>query len=472
MKAVPTPLIYALILLEGYVVLAAELLAIRQTVPYVGTGTDTVSIIIAAVLMPLAAGYHAGGRFDRRHSVRQRILRNLLIAGVILLLGLSTWTIILAVAGLLAAGIFNRLILVSLYALLFLVTPVYLLGQTVPLLSNYFSKAKLAAQTGRMLAVSTVGSFLGAVLTTLVLMSVIGVNYTVTVLMVILALIAWLLGGKRQRRTAYVLSVLVGISFLINSNTALGLLGIVSSNQYNTISISVDKDGATNMKLNNSSSSLLYKDGRRHPYIEAAEDMTINPLRAHNLPPKNILVIGAGGFTFGLHDDKNLYTYVDIDPSLEKIAVERFLKEPLGPNKQFVPLPIQGFLLGNEKRFDLIFWDAYQGDITLPEDLVTREFFQKLKDHLAPEGVVLINYIVSPTFADPMSRNLENTLREVFPHLTRQLVGKLDLWDSDPNTRTNALYFYRKADPAFEKTRPVYTQDKNTIFLDKPRSRR
>ena len=71
-----------------------------------------------------------------------------------------------------------------------------------------------------------------------------------------------------------------------------------------------------------------------------------------------------------------------------------------------------------------------------------------------------------------MSRNLENTLREVFPHLTRQLVGKIDLWDTDPNTRTNALYFYRKADPEFERTRPVYTQDKNTIFLDKPRARR
>ncbi len=61
------------------------MLAIRQTIPYVGSGTDTVSIIIA---------------------------------------------------------------LTACYALLFLVTPVYLLGQTIPLVSNYFGKEKLAKITG------------------------------------------------------------------------------------------------------------------------------------------------------------------------------------------------------------------------------------------------------------------------------------------------------------------------------------
>ena len=56
--------LFVVIVLEGYVVLATELLAIRQSIPYVGGGTDTVSIVIAAVLLPLALGYWAGGRFS------------------------------------------------------------------------------------------------------------------------------------------------------------------------------------------------------------------------------------------------------------------------------------------------------------------------------------------------------------------------------------------------------------------------
>lgn len=55
--------LFTIIVLEGYVVLSSELLAIRQTIPFAGSGTDTISIIIAAVLMPLAFGYYAAGRF-------------------------------------------------------------------------------------------------------------------------------------------------------------------------------------------------------------------------------------------------------------------------------------------------------------------------------------------------------------------------------------------------------------------------
>ncbi len=471
MKVAPTSLLYSLILLEGYCVLAAELLAIRQTVPYVGSGTDTVAIIIAAVLMPLAAGYHAGGQFLRTGSVRTRILRNLWIAGLILLLGLSTWTIALYFVALVGAGIYHRLILVALYALTFLVTPVYLLGQTVPLLSNYFSKDRLSQLTGRMLAISTLGSFLGATLTTLVLMSVLGVNHTVTIMLALLALCAVLLGGSRKRKAGVILSLLVALSLLLNSDAALRSLGIVSTNQYNTIAVTTHDDGSVHFLQNNTDSSALYANGKRHPYIEAAEAMTITPLQDKALPPKDILVIGAGGFSFGLYDERNIYTYVDIDPALEKVAVREFLKVPLGKNKTFVPVAIQGHLLGNSHDYDLIFLDVFNGDITLPEDLVTREFFQSLKDHIKPDGMIVINFIVTPAFIDPLSRNLDNTLHAVFPHLTRQLVGPVNAWDRDLNSRTNALYLYRKGDPADEQTRPIYTQDKNSVFLDKPQSR-
>ena len=44
---------------DGYVVLAVELVAIRQLTPYGGNATDIVAIVIAAVLLPLAFGYGA-----------------------------------------------------------------------------------------------------------------------------------------------------------------------------------------------------------------------------------------------------------------------------------------------------------------------------------------------------------------------------------------------------------------------------
>jgi len=55
-------LLFLTILLEGYVVLASELIAIRTLVPFVGSGTEVIAIVISAVLLPLAVGYHIGGQ--------------------------------------------------------------------------------------------------------------------------------------------------------------------------------------------------------------------------------------------------------------------------------------------------------------------------------------------------------------------------------------------------------------------------
>jgi hypothetical protein len=70
-----------------------------------------------------------------------------------------------------------------------------------------------------------------------------------------------------------------------------------------------------------------------------------------------------------------------------------------------------------------------------------------------------------------MSRHLDDTLRSVFPHLGRQIVGNFDGWVRDPNKRENIMYYYRKTDPVLQE-RVIYTRDKNAIFFDKPQQHR
>jgi spermidine synthase len=191
------------------------------------------------------------------------------------------------------------------------------------------------------------------------------------------------------------------------------------------------------------------------------------------MPIKDILVIGAGGFTFGLEDTKNFYTYVDIDPSLEEVATTYFLKQALSENKKFIPEAAQSFVNFDKKKYDVILLDAFNGDTTLPEDLVTVEFFKSIKDKIKPNGIIAINFIVSPTYRDPMSRNLENTLREIFPYIVRENVREFDIWNQNPNIRNNVLYYYvhHVNDDKEIKERAIYTRDKNRIFFDKPQKR-
>mgnify|MGYP003548929122 FL=1 len=49
-----------------------------------------------------------------------------------------------------------------------------------------------------------------------------------------------------------------------------------------------------------------------------------------------ILVLGAGGFTLGLNDAHNDYTFVDIEHTLKEVSEKHFLRRKLTPNKKFV----------------------------------------------------------------------------------------------------------------------------------------
>ena len=552
-----TLFLFLVIIIEGYVVLSTELLAIRQTLPYVGNGTDTVSIIIAAVLMPLAFGYYYGGRYkperkgDRHRSVRNKfivagvflffvviiegfvvlsrplsargqmapyagggtctlaiiitaalivlalgyyyagrqtpegnkggylsvrnkLINNIIIAAIFLLPALSYLPLNLFFYGLSQNGIHHRVLTTTIYSLLFIVTPVYLLGQTIPLLSNYFSSEKLSRITGKMLFFSTMGSFLGAVFSTLVLMSFFGVHITICVMFVLLTLLVFMIDKKKISEKPLLMLTITLSTFYINSPDMMRRLNIVGDNQYNTIMINTDEHGAKHFIQNGNSSSMLTPDGRKHAYIEFVEQHYINPIRSGNTPPKSILIIGAGGFTLGLEDDKNDYTYVDIDPSLKDISEKYFIERKLGKNKRFIAEDVRAYLNHAGKKFDFIMMDAYFGDTTIPEYLVTREFFQKVKDSLNENGIIAGNFILSPTFKDRMSQNLDNTLHNVFPHINRQIVADekhvFNGWEPDINVRYNVIYSYYN-NPG-DSTHMIYTDDKNAVFFDKPQKRR
>lgn len=467
-----TLLLFSVIIIEGYVVLATELLAIREMVPFVGSGTDTVSIIIAAVLMPLAFGYYNGGHFRpfKRHGIyigiRTKLILNILISMAILTVGLSYALMKVFFKTLIDTGITDHLLITAIFSVTFLVTPVYLLGQTIPLLSNYFNKESLSKITGRMLFFSTMGSFMGAVFSTLVLMSTVGVHNTVSFSIVLLAILVVMLAKKKTSKAALGACAMAIAAMLMNSHTVMRSFKIIDNNKYNTVMVYPDHLGNIHMTLNHMGSSMYNpQTGAKHDYIQFLEDQVIGQ---DTSDPKDILVIGAGAFTFGLEDTYNKYEYVDIDGSLKEIAEDHVLKQKLSENKKFTPIEARSFLMGTDKKYDVIILDAYLGGFTVPEHLVTQEFYKQVSDHLKDDGIVGINLIASASFSTPMSRHMDNTIRSVFPFISRHAVGgDYQLSIDDPNLLENVIYLYKRH-PG-EKPNEIYTDNRNRIFYDKPR---
>ncbi len=467
-----------IIAIEGYVVLSSELLAIRQTIPFIGSGTDTVSIIIAAVLMPLAFGYQAGGKFKsgyqtnlfgkkRYMSIRDKLIHNIVVSSWILLVGLSYIFIMIFFEILHGIGLNHRLIMISMYSGLFLVYPVYLLGQTIPLCSNYFSKEKLSQATGRILFFSTMGSFLGAIFSTLVLMSTIGVHHTVTVNFALLFILVLALSKSFKSPAVTFSFAALLFSALLNSDHNMSALKIVENNKYNTIAVAETEEGFRQLIMNNNLSSQYHDDGRKNEYIEFVEKIALKTLPEHS-SPKRILVVGAGAFTFGKEDTHNIYDFIDIDGSLLEIAEEHILKEPLTENKTFHAVPARGFLNQTGHLYDIVLLDAYFGDLTIPEHLVTKDFFEHIKSKTAKGGVIFANFIADASFNTKFSQKIDNTFREVFNPVSRVAIhDDYNLWGTSEFTRANIIYIYKNVDPVDG----IYTDNKNTMFLDKPQKR-
>ncbi len=475
-------LLFYIILVEGYTVLAAELLAIRGLVPFVGSGTEVVALVISAVLLPLAVGYHHGGqayatafrrarrRGQRRPTVRGLLLKNVLTALPVLALGLSYLFMEFFFGMLIRLGVLNPLLHTALYGLCFLVWPVFLLGQTLPLVSHYFSKEALSRVTGTMLFFSTTGSFLGSVFSTLVLMSTLGVHTTATLTLLLLASLVPLLARQRFGME-WVLAVLwLSMAWTLNHASVMERLHIVSNNAYNIVRVK-ETPGSVQLDINRSASSLLSADRTQmFPYIRYINRLFIDPL-VHAYPARNILVIGSGGFTVGIDDPTNQYTFVDIDPALQSIAETHVLKAPLPPTKQFVASSARAFLKRNTTRYDLIVIDVYTNVVSIPMECTSQEFLAEVKRHLAPGGAVVANIVGSPTFADRFTIRYTNTFASVFPKFSRQLINDFNPWvDEKPsvysrNQLINMLYIYTDR-PGLEDA-TVYTDDQNTYSLDR-----
>lgn len=311
------------------------------------------------------------------------------------------------------------------------------------------------------MAWDTIGSVVGSVITTLLLMPFVGVNNTV-VLITVLSVVSSLL--LRRRWWVWLLSIFVlCLSAYINSDVyQYKKYGILVNNANSTISV----EDISNMRIlymNGLPMSVLDRQNNRMAeYINFLNDNFI-----YNMPTDRrykILVLGAGGFTLGLEDTRNDYTFVDIEHTLQDVSEQYFLERKLTPNKKFIVADASQFLKNSTEMYDFILLDVYSNSYQVPESLITAEFMSRLKSRVAPKGIITMNMVVSPNFSDNYSRVFDNTFRTVFPYNTsRHIVDEtFDSWRNDFGA-TNVIYIYYN----IENDGRIYTINKTPVIYDR-----
>lgn len=167
------------------------------------------------------------------------------------------------------------------------------------------------------------------------------------------------------------------------------------------------------------------RDDRDLP-VEYTRFMTASLMYAKDV--HSVLEIGFGGGRTSWYLHRFLpnvqVTSVELDPTVVALARKYFgIKEE--PNFQVVNRDGRLFLQESKEHYDLILIDAYRGPF-VPFHLLTREFYQIVKEHLADGGVVAQNVEPSTMLFDSAVK----TINAVFP--------QLDFYRADGNIVTVA----------------------------------
>lgn len=448
------------IFIGGFASLATELIALRQLSTFVGSTTAITSIIIGVIMLFMSIGYYKGSTISlAKTKLRTTIYKSFIRLSWMIILSSSFVLLVGYFVGLYLVGLYNSLLRTTIYSLVFLSYPSFVFGQITSLASRVLHKYN-RNETGKVMAVDTIGSVMGSLVSTLVLMPLIGVNYTL-VSIVFLCLVGAALFSKKLLFVRW--STILVLAWLLNHNLILEkIFGIVENNEVSTIAIlNVDKGQSKLMTINDTYASKLSKDKNLlFEYAVFIDENYINTLPKDK--KSKILILGAGGFTMGRNDDVNDYTYVDIDKSLKDIAEKNFLGKKLGANKKFVVNDANQFLNENKEQYDLIVLDSYSAR-TPPLSLATVEYFRRVKAHTKEGGIVAINIAAYPDFSDAYSTHIDNTIRTVFTqNLHSQIFQNFNPW-SDDKTEISILYSWFNRPNSGE----IYTNNKSRLSLDR-----
>jgi spermidine synthase len=418
-------LVYVAIGISGATALAAEVVWTRNLSLLLGATTYTFSLVLAAFLIGIGLGSGIGSVIARSTADARRALgwcQALLVMAIAwaaysLTQTLPYWPVN---PGLASAP--KYLFELDLVRSLWPVLPAALLwGASFPLaLAGIGSGEKDGGRlVGRVYAANTVGAIVGATATSLLLIAWIGTQNTQRVMVafaVVGALLMFLpvLSGDALRVTRGGIvrgAITVAAALWLGSTISPvpGLLvaygrWMVTYLPYDGHIIYVGEGRESSVAVTRSADGVLnYHNAGKVQASSEPQDMRLQRMLGHLttlLPadPASVLVIGCGaGVTAGavsIDPAVKSETIAEIEPLVPKVVSKYFA----GPNFDVVNNPkvhividdARHFLLTTDQKFDAVTSDPLDPWVKGAATLYTEEFFNVVKQHLNPGGVVTL----------------------------------------------------------------------------------
>jgi spermidine synthase len=435
--------IYFTVFASGMTTMAAEFGASRLLGNIFGTSNPVWAVIIGLILVYLTAGYFIGGRLADR-APRPRTMY------ILLAWGAFTLGIVPYIANpvlRLAANAFDTLqigILAGAFsgALVLFTVPVTLFGMISPfaIRLSMNDSGKAGNVSGTIYGISTIGSFIGTFLPTLVLIPTIGTTHTFLVFSLALLFVALaglgLSAGWRTAAPYFLMVIALGILAIFGGGGGIKRsIGQIfeTESAYNYIQV-LESNGTRYLRLNEGQGIHSEYNPQTLEYGGPWQQFLVGPFFYSNRLPEDVRRIAIVGLAAGTTARQAAAVFpnvvidgIEIDPKI--VAVGKKYFDMNMPNLNVIIQDGRWGLSSSQQKYDLICIDAYRPPY-IPPHLTTQEFFQIAADHLTPDGVLVINVGRAPGDRRLID-GLGTTLGTIFPS-----IFVMDI----PNTFNSMIY--------------------------------
>lgn len=439
----------------GMSVMAVELGASRLLAPYFSSSQIVWTIIIGTIMIAMALGNIYGGRSADKNPNPDKLYGRILIAAVwIALIPFVGKYIILGISAVLVFTVNNNFLIWAAFfaCMVIFVFPLFLLGMVTPSLAKYSveSLEESGKVVGNLGAFNTIGSIIGTFLPTFVTIPAVGTSITFLIFSGVLMLLGIIyFASCRAGRVKSVVSVVILIiSCIFGSSNSFAFwekdLTYEGESIYNYLQVKENDEKvylSTNV-LFGVQSVYVKEEGLTGMYYDYA---MAAPLMA-GLSKKdgmNILILGMGTGTYATqcsrYYDDVVCTGVEIDEKITKLARQYF---ELTENVKVTTYDGRAYLNAIDEKYDVIMVDAYQ-DITIPFQMSSVEFFTLVKEHLTPDGVMVVNMNMRGSSEGNINQYLSDTISQVFDQVyTVDVEGSTNRLLFASNNKTMMENFY------------------------------
>lgn len=401
------------VLLNGLIVMAVEMIAGRLVTPFFGSTVYTWGTVIGVYMGALSAGYYAGGRLTD-HYPTGRVLSVALIAVSISIL-LMKWGYDPVMR--MAQAYLGHSRYDVLWPSLLVFGPVALSGGLVsPTAIADLKQHSRGRAAGLVYAIGTIGSLAGVFGALYALIPFFQVDTILllllggSVLNLLLFSPRWLMGGVAGVVLLFGLipgPKLHASNLLMRTLTPYQALSVYETENERLLFLGGTHTGVSS-SVNLSDPEALTADYARLLAAPFYADPSI----------KNGFIMGGGGLKFSDHLLRNTpdleLTVAEIDPAVVR-AGYRLLKARRS-DRRTVRIADARQVLKRGSSFDAIVMDAYRHEANIPFHLTTSEFFSMAHERLRPGGYLLVNYIGRPNRdQDRLFKLLTNTISRHFP---------------------------------------------------------